>query len=186
MKKAIFVDKDGTLINDIPYNVDPQLVSLMRNTTKGLRAMQAAGFDLVIVSNQPGLALGRFHEGELKLAMQKLFDLLAAEDIFPLAAYCCPHAVEGTVTPYARSCECRKPMPGLLLCAAQELGISLADSWMIGDILNDIEAGHRAGCKTILIDNGNETEWVTGPWRKPDHIASDIDEASTYPLRQSR
>ena len=75
---------------------------------------------------------------------------------------------------YALECDCRKPQPGLLHEAAAEHGIDLAGSWMVGDILNDVEAGNRAGCHTVLIDNGNETEWLLTPARMPDLVAADL------------
>jgi histidinol-phosphate phosphatase family protein len=174
MNKAIFLDKDGTLIPDIPYNVDPELISLMPGACEGLKALQAAGYRLIVVSNQSGVALGYFTEADLSLVSQRLWDLLAAEEVYPAAFYYCPHAAEGKIFPYARTCLCRKPEPGLLLKAARDLDVSLPDSWMIGDILNDVEAGRRAGCHTVLVDNGNETEWVMNNWRRPDLTARDL------------
>jgi histidinol-phosphate phosphatase family protein len=79
----------------------------------------------------------------------------------------CPHAP-------ADGCECRKPRPGMLEAAAAAFGIDLARSWMVGDILDDVEAGHRAGCRSILIDNGNETLWRPGPGREPEHRVADL------------
>ncbi len=75
---------------------------------------------------------------------------------------------------YAVACDCRKPAPGMLLRAARDLDLDLARSWMIGDILNDVEAGHRAGCRAALVDNGGETEWLPGPGRTPDLTAPDL------------
>jgi histidinol phosphatase-like enzyme len=90
----------------------------------------------------------------------------------PIAGfYYGPHHPEGTVGSYAISCRCRQPGPGLLLQAADELGLDLAQSWLVGDILNDVEAGQRAGCRTVLIDNGNETEWILSPGRVPHYTA---------------
>ena len=87
---------------------------------------------------------------------------------------------DGTVPEYAIECDCRKPAPGLILQAAAEHDIDLERSWLIGDILNDVEAGRRAGCRTILIDNGNETEWQLSPQRLPHHVAADLLEAAAY------
>ena len=79
---------------------------------------------------------------------------------------------------YAVACACRKPEPGLILSAAREHGIDLEHSWFVGDILDDVEAGRRAGCRTVLIDNGNETEWKRSPLRWPDLVAADMAEAA--------
>ena len=86
--------------------------------------------------------------------------------------YYCPHYPDGKIQKYKIECDCRKPKPGLILQAAREHDIDLSNSWMIGDILNDVEAGNRAGCKTILLDNGNETEWIWNEIRTPAFIVN--------------
>jgi D-glycero-D-manno-heptose 1,7-bisphosphate phosphatase len=176
--KAVFLDKDGTIIDDVPYNVDPSRLTLARGAAEGLRRLNRMGYRLLVVSNQPGVALGYFTETSLNRLVRELARLLGDEDA-PLAGfYYCPHHPQGTVRDYACRCECRKPMPGMLLSAAAVHGIDLRRSWMIGDILNDVEAGRRAGCRTVLIDNGNETEWRRSPLRQPDLTACDLTEAA--------
>jgi D-glycero-D-manno-heptose 1,7-bisphosphate phosphatase len=97
----------------------------------------------------------------------------------PLAGfYCCPHHPEGTTAAYAVTCSCRKPAPGLILQAARDKDLDLVRSWMVGDILDDVEAGRRAGCSTILIDNGNETEWQLTDERRPRYLATDLTHAA--------
>jgi histidinol phosphatase-like enzyme len=96
----------------------------------------------------------------------------------------CPHYPEGNIVEYAIDCECRKPKPGMLIQAALRWHIDLDESWMLGDILNDVEAANRAGCKSILIDNGGETQWQTGFYRAPDYIAKNIHEAANYILNK--
>jgi histidinol phosphatase-like enzyme len=109
----------------------------------------------------------------------RLRELLADADV-PLGGfYYCPHHPRGRVSDYAVSCTCRKPAPGLLTQAASKHGIALARSWFIGDILDDIAAGRRAGCKTVLLDNGNETEWQVSPERMPHFFAHDLAEAAS-------
>ncbi|HWB91792.1 MAG TPA: HAD family hydrolase, partial [Puia sp.] len=175
--KAIFLDKDGTLVEDVPYNIDPERISLLPGVIRGLSALQHAGFMLVLITNQSGIVLGYFTEPELRNALEHLRDLLAAQDIHLTASYYCPHA------PDIQSCDCRKPQPGLLLRAARELDLDLQNSWMIGDILDDVEAGRRAGCHTVLIDNGNETEWLRSDLRTPDITAKDLAAAAASILR---
>lgn len=178
MVKAIFLDKDGTLIPDIPYNVDPELITITPESIDGLRQLAADGFLLIIISNQAGVARGYFTEDKLKAVEYRISGLLDAQGLKLSGFYYCPHHPEGTVSEYSIECMCRKPQPGMLLQAAADHHIDLAASWMIGDILNDVEAGNRAGCKTILIDNGNETEWVRGPFRTPAYVAHTINEAA--------
>ena len=167
MNKAIFLDKDGTLIVDVAYNVDPEQIVLYPDAGPALHRMQAAGYRLVVVSNQSGVARGYFNETDLPAVWERLTDLFVPFGVTFDGFYYCPHEPSGTVSDYALACDCRKPQPGMLRQAAQELNINLAESWMIGDILNDVEAGNRAGCRSLLVNRGNETEWLPGPYRTP-------------------
>ncbi len=177
-RPAIFLDKDGTLIEDVPYNVDPKKIRLSPGAEEGLLALHEAGYPIVVVSNQSGVARGMFPESALDDVERTLRGLLAEINV-PLAGFWyCPHHPQGRVREHAVVCDCRKPAPGLLVEAAAELGINLSRSWMIGDILDDVEAGRKAGCKTILIDNGNETEWRRGRYRRPHHVAANLAEAA--------
>ena len=178
MAKAVFLDKDGTLIPDLPYNVKPELITMQADTVEGLKRLQNEGYLLIIISNQAGVALGKFTEGKLPAVEQRLKYLMAIEGLALSGFYYCPHHPEGTVIGYNNDCDCRKPMPGMLLQAAADHNIELAESWMIGDILNDVEAGNRAGCKTVLINNGNETEWLNGPFRVPTYTCTSINHAA--------
>ncbi len=177
-RAAIFIDKDGTLIEDVPFNVDPQKIRLSTGANVGLRRLARAGYALVVITNQPGIAQGRFDEMALQKSFDTLHALLIDAGIELDGIYYCPHDRTGRVSAFARSCDCRKPAPGLILRAAQELDIDLAQSWFIGDILHDIEAGNRAGCRTVLLDNGNETEWQRGPWRTPFYVARNLADAA--------
>ena len=174
-RPAVFLDKDGTLINDVPYNVDPTLVTLAEGVRSGVQRLHSAGFMLIVITNQSGVARGYFTESALPAVRHKLESLL---EVPPAGFYYCPHHPQGIVTSYTTVCECRKPKPGLLLKAAADHKINLSRSWMIGDILNDVEAGHRAGCRSILIDNGNETEWILSPIREPDIRANNFTQAT--------
>jgi D-glycero-D-manno-heptose 1,7-bisphosphate phosphatase len=174
VKRAVFLDKDGTLIENVPYNVDRTRIRLRPGAVDALLLLSGLGYELILVSNQPGVALGRFPMGALRAVEEHLNDLFLAHGFRLAACYWCPHHPEGTVADYALTCTCRKPMPGMLQVAAAEHGIDLSQSWLVGDILDDVEAGRRAGCKAILLDVGNETEWKKGPWRTPHHVAPDL------------
>ena len=138
-RRAVFLDKDGTLLRDLPYNVDPAKMELMPGVPEGLRALRDAGYRLVLVSNQSGAARGYFPLRALGVVEARLRELLKAEGVALAAVYWCPHHPEGVVRGLDVFCVCRKPFPGLLRQAASDLGIDLARSWMAGDILNDIE-----------------------------------------------
>ena len=182
---AVFLDKDGTLIDDVPYNVDPARMTLARGAAEGLPLLHAAGYRVFVVSNQAGVARGRFTERALDSVAERLTTLLAGVGV-PLAGfYYCPHDPRGSVAEYAVRCDCRKPAPGLLHRAAREHALDLAASWLVGDILDDVEAGRRAGCATVLLNVGSETEWVRAPMREPHHVARDLAEAARIILRDA-
>lgn len=175
---AVFLDTADMLREDVPDVIDPRHMCLAGPAVAGLRRLHAAGYALVIVANQPGVAQGHLAEAALAEVEQRLRERFAAVDV-PLAGYYyCPHDVAGTVLPYARKCACRKPAPGLIVQAAEDQCFDLAGSWVIGATCDDVEAGRRAGCRTILIDNGHELEWRLTPWRTPHHLAADLAEAA--------
>ena len=191
-RPAVFLDKDGTLIEDVPYNVDPDQIRLAPGVGEGLAQLRAAGFRLIVVSNQSGVARGLFSESALGGVEDRISELLAGFGVDLDGFYYCPHHPEGVEPRYAMTCECRKPAPGLILKAAREHAVDLDRSWFIGDILNDVEAAHRAGCRAALINNGNETEWERSPLRWPEFVAADfaaaarliVAEAEAGPIRR--
>jgi histidinol-phosphate phosphatase family protein len=172
--RAIFLDKDGTLVEDVPYNVDPGRIHLAHGAAGALPLLHEAGYRLVVISNQSGVARGYFAEEALIAVEQRMRELLAEIGV-PLAGfYYCPHHPAGAVTRYAVACSCRKPRPGLIQRAGFEQGVDLRRSWFIGDILDDVEAGHAAGCRTVLLNNSHETQWVLNMRRLPDLVATDL------------
>jgi len=178
--KAVFLDKDGTLIPDIPYNVNPDLITISQEVIQGLQLLQGKGYVLIIISNQAGVAKGYFTIEALKGVREKITELLSQHQIKIEDFYFCPHHSEGKVEEYTVDCECRKPKPGMIFQACKDHNIDAANSWMIGDILNDVEAGNRAGCKTVLLDNGNETEWKTESIRTPTFLATGFLRAANF------
>ncbi len=177
-RKAVFLDKDGTLIEDVPYNVDPRRIELAPKAPEALRLLQSLGYVLIVVSNQPGVALGYFPETALSGVELRLDELLAVHGVQLAGFYYCPHYPLAGAPRLGGPCGCRKPAPGLLLRAVADHGIQLRESWLVGDILDDIEAGRRAGCRTVLVDRGGETEWRRSPERTPDYIVGDLLEAA--------
>lgn len=183
MNAAIFLDKDGTLLKDVPYNVDPARMVFAPGARTGLARLGQLGLPIYVISNQPGVALGRFTDDQLAPMVSQLHRMFAHAGAELGGFYYCPHHPQGTISAHAISCDCRKPAPGLLLRAATEHGITLEASWFVGDILDDVEAGLRAGCNTVLIDNGNETQWEINERRVPHRIVSDLDEAGDWICR---
>jgi D-glycero-D-manno-heptose 1,7-bisphosphate phosphatase len=156
MRRALFLDRDGTLVHSYHYPSLPQHLRLYDNIGPELRALQQMGFSLVVITNQAGIARGYFTEAALQHMHEYLTTELALLDVHLDGIYHCPHHPDGVISELAVRCDCRKPQPGMLLRAASELNIDLEHSWFVGDILDDIEAGNRAGCRTILIDLGTE------------------------------
>lgn len=176
---TVFVDKDGTLVVDQPYNVDPARMCFTAGALDGLRLLHAHGFRIVVITNQPGLALGHFDLQALLRLRQALARRLARAGVPLTGFHACPHAPGPMAEPV---CGCRKPAPGLLHQAARAHGLDLARSWMVGDILDDVEAGQRAGCRTVLLDVGHETLWQGGPWRTPHARATNLYDAARHIL----
>ena len=179
-RKAVFLDKDGTIIPDVPYNVNPDLITLAAGVVEGLRLLKQQGYLFVVISNQAGVARGYFKVEDLVQVEKKLDELFQKEGLEIARYYFCPHHPDGKISAYTMSCNCRKPKPGMILQASDELNIDPQKSWMVGDILNDVEAGNAAGCRTILINNGNETEWAEGSFRTPTFVAANFLEAANF------
>jgi D-glycero-D-manno-heptose 1,7-bisphosphate phosphatase len=178
MNKAVFLDKDGTLVKDVPYNVDETLIEYEEDVIDSLVQFREHGFLLIMISNQSGVARGYFAEDALQKVSVKIQADLGMRGVSFEAFYFCPHHPEGSIEKYSCECQCRKPRPGMILKAAEDFKVDLSKSWMVGDILNDVEAGNRAGCGTILINNGNETEWLKGEFREPSFEVANMKEAA--------
>jgi D-glycero-D-manno-heptose 1,7-bisphosphate phosphatase len=185
-QRAVFLDKDGTLVQDQPFHRNHEGVPLLPKVAEGLRLLQEHGFALVVVTNQGNVAKGLLAEEDVAGMKTQLCDMLLSFNVALAGFYFCPHHPLGSVPSFATVCTCRKPAPGLLLEAAEHLDLDLQQSWMVGDILDDIEAGRASGCRTILIDNGNETEWIVNSMRSPNYMAKDLLEAASFILCTDR
>jgi D-glycero-D-manno-heptose 1,7-bisphosphate phosphatase len=177
-RPTVFLDTYGTLLDNLGYDVDLDAVALARGAGGALRALKARGFLLIVVSNQPGVALGRFSPRALGSVEQRIQELLAPSGVALDAFYYCPHLPQTANVRYAVRCLCRKPQPGLVRRAALDWEIDLRRSWLVGDILDDVEAGNRAGCRSVLIHNGHETEWRLGAYREPGDRARSLRHAA--------
>lgn len=151
---AVFLDRDGTLNHDRHgYISDPADLHLIEGVGQSLRRLRAAGYLLVLITNQAGLAKEEMNEEDLAKVHEHLTSLLAEEGVSLNGMYFCGHHPQAKGDQYKDDAERRKPEPGMLLQAAQELEIDLAQSWMVGDKPSDAEAGKRAACRTILLDS---------------------------------
>ena len=178
MTRAVFIDKDGTLIRDVPYNVNAALVDMEEHAGEALSLLKKNKYLLIVISNQSGVAKGFFSEDDLKEINNEIQQKLFKHQVKIDAFYYCPHLPDGLIKEYSIECSCRKPQSGMIFKAVKDFNINVHKSWMIGDILNDVEAGKSSGCKTILIDNGNETEWILNEQRTPDYKAKNLRQAA--------
>ena len=161
LQPALFIDRDGVINYDHGYTHKADQFQLLPGVTRLLRRFSDAGYALVVVTNQAGIARGFYTEAQFMALTKHMGDLLAASGIELTGVYYCPHHPDGVVSAIAVACDCRKPAPGMLLRAAREHGLDLARSWMIGDKPSDVEAGRRAGlaperCLLVIPNAGLE------------------------------
>jgi len=149
--KAVFMDRDNTLIEDPGYLSDPGAVKLLPGVELAVKSLAQAGYKVVVVTNQSGIARGLLSEDDLEQIHAEVRRQLAEKGAHLDAIYYCPFHPEGTVEQYAHESQLRKPQPGMLMKAASQMQIDLASSWMIGDGARDVEAGQRASCRTIRV-----------------------------------
>ncbi len=181
-KRAIFLDRDGTLNEDPNYLNHPNQVKLLPGVTQGLALLQKAGFLLIVISNQSGVGRGLIQLSAIPEIHARLDDLLRTAGIRLDDYFLCFH------TPHDH-CACRKPKPKLLLEAAEKHGISLSESFMIGDKSSDLAAGHAAGCKRVILvrtGEGQETEREIKKHntKEPGFIADSLQQAAQWILSQ--
>jgi histidinol-phosphate phosphatase family protein len=169
---AVFLDRDGTIIRDTYYIKDPQQVQLLSGVGEALAKLKRRDYFLVVVSNQSGIGRGLVTNEQAERVHRRVIDSLEDNNVQVDAVYYCPHTPE-------EQCRCRKPSPTMLLRAANAFSLNLECSYMVGDKPSDIEAGRRAGCRTILLVNDL---YPKKPDPEPDYIAIDWSEVLRYIL----
>ncbi len=184
--KAIFLDRDDTLIKDPGYINHPDQVKLLDGVDKSLIEFRAMGYKLIVVSNQSGVARGIVSEQALDKIHSRLKQLLAEKGAPLDRIYYCPYHPDGVIKKYRKESDWRKPKPGMLLAAADEMDINLSQSWMIGNNNRDIEAGLQAGCKTILINHPSHYIQHKLGQPNPDYQAVNMKEAANIIKKHHR
>ena len=157
-RRAVFLDRDGTINEEKEYLYRPEELAFIPGAVEAIRLLKRAGFCVIVVTNQSGIGRGYYNEADLLALHRHLDAMLEEEGAAVDAYYFCPHHPEHGVGDYCRECDCRKPLPGMLLQAASELSIDLSNSFMIGDKVVDVEAGLRAGCRPLLVRTGYGSE----------------------------
>jgi len=185
--KAAFLDRDG-IINELVYFPEhgivdspfiPGQVRLTPFAIQAVNRFHEMGFKVIVISNQPGMAKGHFDERTFDAISSKVRDLLRRGNAILDGEYYCFHHPNGTREEYTKECDCRKPKPGLLLNAAKDHDVSLANSFMLGDGLMDVIAGHDAGCATILVASANDflLKMLNEQDAQPDYLVRTMKEA---------
>lgn len=190
-RAALFLDRDGVVIEDVAVVAHPASLRLLEGSAEAIARANDAGLAVVIVTNQPIVARGLANEEDVVKVHAALGASLIARGARIDAFFFCPHHPSATVARYRAACECRKPRPGMLLRAASELGLDLRASTMVGDRISDIEAGARAGCRTVLVETGMHTappiESLDGEMTATaDFVAPNLYEAVTWILGEPR
>jgi len=161
----VFLDRDGTLNRHVGFLRDADALELLPGVAEAVKAIHAAGYLAIVATNQPVIARGEVTVSQLRQIHNKLETLLGLAGTYVDAIYYCPHhphkGYAGEIPEFKTDCACRKPKPGMLLQAAEELHIDLSRSWMVGDSERDIQAGIAAGCRTALIGEGNFGQTMT-------------------------
>ncbi|VTR93122.1 -heptose -bisphosphate phosphatase : D,D-heptose 1,7-bisphosphate phosphatase OS=Geobacter metallireducens (strain GS-15 / ATCC 53774 / DSM 7210) GN=gmhB PE=3 SV=1: Hydrolase_6: Hydrolase_like [Gemmata massiliana] len=157
-REAVFLDRDGTLIEEVNHLSSPDQVRLIPGAAEAVRRLNDAGVLVIVITNQSGVARGYFPESRLSAVHDRVSELLAAHGAKVDAYYYCPHHPTEGIGAYRVTCTCRKPKPGMLLTAARDFDIDLARSWMVGDKVCDSGAGDAAGCRSVLVRTGHGRE----------------------------
>lgn len=184
-KKAVFLDRDGVLIPDIGHLSNPAQLQLLPGVSRAVKKLNHRQVPVVVVTNQSVVGRGLCSEEELEEIHLALSDLLSKDEAHITRFYFCPHHPSALVGAYKMDCECRKPKAGMFRQAAQELGINLDGSVMVGDNFTDIQAGSSVGCRTVLISDTHgpeDRQYAVGPSNHPDHIATGLDRAVDWIL----
>lgn len=181
---AVFIDRDGTISEEIGYVNHPDRYSLLPRSAEAIKLINDMGLKAVVVTNQAGVARGYFPEWMIKKVHDRLEELLEEKGARLDAIYYCPHHPTAGEPPYRADCDCRKPRTGMIDTASSDMNIDVKNSYMIGDKITDVEFGHRVGAKGIFVKTGygrGELELFGDSWTtKPDYIAEDLLDAVSW------
>jgi D-glycero-D-manno-heptose 1,7-bisphosphate phosphatase len=190
LRRAVFLDRDGTVAEEVGYVNHASRIRLLPGSASAVRRVRDAGFLAVVVTNQAGVARDYFEEFVVHQANRRLVELLQEEGTDLDGIYYCPHHPREGAPPYRQDCQCRKPRPGMLRKAAEDLGIDLPGSYMVGDGLVDVGAARAAGVMPVLVLTGygrGHLEHRRSRWTvEPEHIAEDLSAAVQWILERER
>lgn len=189
-RPAVFIDRDGTLTEEVGYVNHPSRLRLLPRSAEAIRRLNEAGIAAVVATNQAGIARGYFSEDVMHAVHERLVEQLREAGAHLDGLYVCPHHPTEGVAPFRADCECRKPKPGMLLRAARDLDLDLSGSSMVGDKASDLLVARPVGARAILVLTG----YGRGEWEyrrahfplAPDHVASDLLDAVEWVIAGRR
>jgi len=188
LNRAVFLDRDGTINEDVHRLSRLDQFRLLPHVAEAIKQLNMAQFKVVVITNQAVIARGTISEEALAEIHKAMREMLRAQGACVDAVYYCPHHPTAGDGPLTITCNCRKPQPGMLLQAAEELDIALEHSFMVGDKISDLASGQAAGCRTALVRTGYGAEaeqQLDGHALQPDYVAPDLLEAVKWILQQA-
>ncbi|MBI2847900.1 MAG: HAD family hydrolase [Chloroflexi bacterium] len=180
MGKAVFLDRDGTIIEDSGHPHERDKIRFLPRASEAIALLNKNGFKVIVVTNQAGVARGYFTEETVKEINRHIQESLAQAGARIDTIYYCPHHVEGVIEQYRVECYCRKPNPGMIEQAARDFEIDLSSSFVIGDHMSDVQAGLRAGCRTVLLAEESHSDVERSGAILPDRVARNLYEAAEW------
>ena len=189
MKRAVFLDRDGNVCEDVGYLGDPSKLVVFPYAAEAVRRLNESSMLAILVTNQSGVARGHFGEDAVLRVHDRLERELARGGARLDGIYYCPHHPTIGQPPYRQSCECRKPRPGMLVRAAADHDIDLSQSFVVGDKNSDVRLAHEAGARAVLVRTGygrGEWEYDRATWpRQPEHVAETLEDAVEWILDEA-
>ncbi len=178
LKRAVFLDRDGTINKERGYIKDPKKLVLLPRAAEAIRLLNRRSIPVIVVTNQSGIARKYYSENQMHLVNAALVKKLQAKDSYVDAIYFCPHHPDFGGKKYRRKCNCRKPAPGMVLKAARKFGIDPRRSYMAGDKIADVKLGQGVGAKSILLLSG----WGRKEWRENRNLFQPLPDYRTTTL----
>ena len=189
MRPAVFIDRDGTMLDELGYVTPASEIRIYPFAADAIARIGAAGWPVVVITNQGGIALGLYDHAFVDATHAELARTIAQSGAEITGWYYCPHHPEGKVPEFTQACECRKPGIGMLQAAARDLALDLAASWVIGDQWRDIELAHRAGARSVLVRTGYgatlEADWPADV-APPTIVCDDLLAAATHIVQDGK
>jgi D-glycero-D-manno-heptose 1,7-bisphosphate phosphatase len=192
--RAIFIDRDGTLNEEVGYITEMAQFRLFDYAAESIRMINDAGWRAVIITNQAGIARGHYSEEFLCQLHTQMESALLEQGARLDAIYYCPHHPDYGEPPYRQDCDCRKPRPGMIEKAAKEFSLDLKECYFIGDRMSDVETGHSAGARSVMVMTGygqqeyreDNSDGRVDRTRRADHVCENLLEAVSWILKNNQ